>query len=176
MSIGLWYVGMELGGGGRWRGECQLSSRDMSCWWTRSGEGRTWGLDWRTRRSGDQPWWLTPRTSISVSVHESDRVDQVKTTDMRVERFSGRLGGQPVEDGGDTCRVARDAYGVCYLRRVSRVWTSKPRPMFRGGTDGMWRHQGARVEAKLPYERRCGRRMKTISNWIRMPLWLTSSL
>ena len=57
-------------------------------------------------------------TSTSASVHESDRVDRIKTADMRVERGSGGLGGWPVEDGGDTCRVARDTYGVCYSRTV----------------------------------------------------------
>jgi hypothetical protein len=44
----------------------------------------------------------------------SDRVDQVKTTDVRVERGSGGLGGWPVEDGSDTCQVAGDVYGVHY--------------------------------------------------------------
>jgi hypothetical protein len=32
----------------------------------------------------------------------------------RVEPGSGRLGDWPVEDGGDTRRVAEDAYGVRY--------------------------------------------------------------
>jgi hypothetical protein len=71
-------------------------------------------------------------------MHGSGRVDRVKTADVRVERGSGGLGGQPVEDGGDTCRVAGDAYGVRYSRvvwwfgpqnhrwLVSRVWASKP--------------------------------------------------
>jgi hypothetical protein len=35
----------------------------------------------------------------------------------RVEQGSGRLGGWPVEDGSDTRRMARDAYGVHYSRR-----------------------------------------------------------
>jgi hypothetical protein len=34
--------------------------------------------------------------------------------DVRVERGSGGLGGRPVEDGGDMCQVAGDAYGVRY--------------------------------------------------------------
>jgi hypothetical protein len=38
----------------RWR-----SNRDVPCWWTWSGEGQTWSLDQATRRSGDQPQWLT---------------------------------------------------------------------------------------------------------------------
>jgi hypothetical protein len=44
-----------------------------------------------------------------------------------------------------------------------RVWASKPGRRFREGTDGTWRHQGVRVEAKLPVRRRGGRRinMKT---------------
>jgi hypothetical protein len=38
--------------------------------------------------------------------------------DVQVERGSGGLGGRPVEDDGDTCRVVGDAYGVCYSRAV----------------------------------------------------------
>jgi hypothetical protein len=74
-------------------------------------------LDRGTKRPGDQPRWLTSRTSTSASVHESDRVDRVKTTDARVERGSGRLGRRPVEDNGDTCRVTGDAYRVRYSQR-----------------------------------------------------------
>jgi hypothetical protein len=84
----------------RWR-----SSRGVPCWWTGSGEGRTWGLDRGIRRPGDQSWWLTSGTSTSASIHGSDRIDQVKTMDVRVERCLGGLGGQPIEDGGDTLKV-----------------------------------------------------------------------
>jgi hypothetical protein len=63
-------------------------------------------LDRETRRRGDQPWWLTSGTSTSASVYGSDRVDRVKTADVQVERGSEGLGGRPVKDGGDTCRVA----------------------------------------------------------------------
>jgi hypothetical protein len=112
----------------RWR-----SSRDVPCRWTGSGEGRTWGLDWGTRRRGDQLRWLTSRTTTSASVHESDRVDRVKTVDVWVKRGSRGLGGRPVKDGGETCRVAGDAYGVCYLRGNLVVWASKPYvPNFTG--------------------------------------------
>ena len=57
---------------------------------------------------------------------------------MQVERGSGRLGARAVKDGGDTRRVARDAYGVRYSRRfgglslkttgwtVSWVWHQNP--------------------------------------------------
>jgi hypothetical protein len=34
------------------------------------------------------------------------------------------LAGRPVEDGGDMCQVAGEAYGVRYSQRVSRVWAS----------------------------------------------------
>jgi hypothetical protein len=71
-----------------------------------------------TKRPGDQPRWLTSGTSTNVTIHESDRVDRVKMTDVRVEQDSGGLGGRPVEDGGDTCRVVGDAYGVRYSRVV----------------------------------------------------------
>jgi hypothetical protein len=66
---------------------------------------------------GDQLRWLISRTSTSASVHGSDRVDRVKMVDVRVERGSRGLGGRLVEDGGDTCRVAGDTYGVRYSRR-----------------------------------------------------------
>jgi hypothetical protein len=81
---------------------------------------------------------LTSRTSISASVHGSGRIDLVKTADVQVERGSGRLGARAVEDGGDTRRVAGDAYGVCYSRwfgelslkttrwTASRVWPQNP--------------------------------------------------
>jgi hypothetical protein len=85
------------------------------------------------------------------------------------------MGSDRVDRGGDTRLMAGDAYGVRYSRsglmvwasKLSeaglRVWTSKPERRFRGGTDGMWRHQGVRVEAKLPVRRRGDRRinMKT---------------
>jgi hypothetical protein len=74
-------------------------------------------LDRGNRRPGDQPRWLTYGTSTSASVHRSDRVDRVKTVDVRVERSSGGLGERPIEDGGDTCRVVRDVYGACYSRQ-----------------------------------------------------------
>jgi hypothetical protein len=73
-------------------------------------------LDRGTRRPGDRPRWLTSGTSTGASVHGSDRVDRVKTADVRVERGSGGLGRQPVEDGGDTRQVTGDAYGVRYSR------------------------------------------------------------
>jgi hypothetical protein len=138
-------------------------------------------LDRGTRRPGDQPRWLTSATSASTSVHGSDRVDRVKTADVRVERGSGGLGGRPVEDGGDMCRVAGDAYGVRYSRAVwwfgsqnhrwpvSRVWASKPGRRFREGTDGTWQHRGVCVEAKLSHEGCGGRRMKITSGWTITP-------
>jgi len=88
-----WLVVCRCGARRRWSTTRRRSSRDVPHPWTWSGEGWTWGLDWRTRRPGDQPWWLTSRTSTSASVHGSDRVDQVKTVDIRVEPGSGRLGG-----------------------------------------------------------------------------------
>ena len=112
----------------------------------------------------------------------SDRVDRVKTADVRVERGSGGLGSRPVKDGGDTCRVAGDAYGVRYLRTVwwfvpqnhrwtvSQVWASKSGRRFRGGKDVTWRHRGVRVEVKLSHEGRGGRRMKITLGWTITPL------
>jgi hypothetical protein len=75
-------------------------------------------LGLRTKRLGDQPRWLTFGTSTSASVHGSDRVDQVKMAEVQVERGLEGLGGWPVEDGGDTCRVAGDAFRVRYSQTV----------------------------------------------------------
>jgi hypothetical protein len=97
--------------------------------------------------------------------------------DVRVERGSGRLSEQPVEDGGDTCQAVGDAYGVHYSQAGLvdwtskpsvaglRVWASKPGRRFRGGTDGMWRHRRVCVEAKLSHEECGGCRMKITSSW-----------
>jgi len=51
-----------------------------------------------TQRPEDQPRWLTYGTSTSVSVHRCNRVDQVKTADVRVERGSEEL-GRPADRG-----------------------------------------------------------------------------
>jgi hypothetical protein len=86
-----------------------------------------------------------------------------------------RHGSDRVDRGGDTRRMTGDAYGVRYsLSGLTvlaskpsdaglRVWASKPGRGVRGGTNGMWRHRGVRVEAKVPVRRRGGRRinMKT---------------
>jgi hypothetical protein len=107
----------------RWSTAGWMSSRDVPCRWTGSGEGRMWGLDRGTRRPGDQPRWLTSETSTSASVHVSDRVDRVKTEDVQVERGSEDLACRPVKDGGDTCRAVG----------------------FWEGMDGTWRRRGVRV-------------------------------
>ena len=41
-----------------------------------------------------------------------DRVDQVKTTDVQVERRLGKTWRRAVEDGGDTCRGSEDRWTV----------------------------------------------------------------
>ena len=95
-------------------------------------EGRMWGLDWGTRSPGDQPWWLTFGTSTSTSVHGSDRVDQVKTADMRVERGSGGLGGPAdrgrwwhVSSGGGNIWSMLQAAGSAGLGL--KTWAEVPR-------------------------------------------------
>jgi hypothetical protein len=102
---------------------------------------------------------------ISASVHRSDRVDRVKTTDMRVERGLGGLGEQSVEEGGDTCRVTGDAYGVRYSRTV---WWFGPQNSDRGSKEERASRggiKGVRVEAKLSHEGCGGRQMKITSGW-----------
>jgi hypothetical protein len=101
--------------------------------------------------------------------------------DVRVEQGSGGLDEWLVEDGGDTCRVVGDTYGIRYSRRFGgldlktiewiglRVLASKPGWRFRGGMNGTWRYRGVRVEAKLSHERRGGRRMKITSGWTITP-------
>jgi hypothetical protein len=131
-------------------------------------------LDREIRRPGDQPRWLTSGTLTSTSIHGSDRADRVKMANVRVKRGSGGLGGRLVEDGGNTCRVTGDAYGVHYSHAVgpqnhrwpvSWVWASKPGRRFRGGTNNTWQHRRVCVEAKLSHEGHGGRRMKISSGW-----------
>ena len=59
-------------------------------------------MDYGTRRPSDQPWWLSFR---DIDKHKcnwrSDRVYQVKTTNLQVEQSFERLGARAVEDGGD---------------------------------------------------------------------------
>ena len=83
MSLGLWCVGVELGGGGQRRGECQVGMccadgpgvvKDGHEAWTEGPGG------WMTSRGGRHLGTLT-----SASVHGSDRVDRVKTVDVQVE-------------------------------------------------------------------------------------------
>jgi hypothetical protein len=76
----------------------------------------------RNLEAGDQLQWLT---SGDIDKRKctwwSDHVDRVKTVVERVERGSGTLGGRSVEDGGDTRRVAGDAYGVRYSWRFGEL-------------------------------------------------------
>jgi hypothetical protein len=120
-----WFVVCRCGARRWWSATRWRSSRDVPCRWTRSGEGRMWGLDWRTRRRGDQSWWLTPGTLTNASEHESDCVDQVKIADMRVEWGLGRLGGPAGRGRWWHMSSSGDAYGVRYSWRVLRVWASK---------------------------------------------------
>jgi hypothetical protein len=134
-------------------------------------------LDRGTRRPGDQPRWLTSGTLTSASIHGSDHVDRVKTEDVQVERGS--------EDFAAGCsrtavtRVEQRETRMEYAIR-KRVWWFGPQSYwwrvygfgpqnlggcFRGGTDGTWRHQGVRVEAKLLMRRRGGRQMKMTPGW-----------
>jgi hypothetical protein len=100
------------------------------------------------RRTSHGGWQLG--TSTSASVHGG--VTVLTESRQRTYKSSGgsrRLGGPAVEDGGDTCRGAGDAYWVCYSWAGLvvwtakppvdgfRVWASKPGRRFRGGT---WRH------------------------------------
>jgi len=125
----------------------QWSSRDMPCRWTWSGEGRTWGLDRGTRRPGDQPRWLTSRTSTSARLHRRDCVDQVKTMDVWVERGSGGLGGL----AGRGWQWHVSSGGVSAWRTLlaggSWVWASKPRWRFQGEMDDTWRQRLHRSKA-----------------------------
>jgi hypothetical protein len=101
--------------------------------------------------------------------------------DVQVERGSGGLGERLIKDGGDTSRVAGNAYGICYSRTVwwfepqnhqwpvSHVWAIKPGRRFREGTDDTWRHQGVCVETKLSLEGCGGCRMKITLGWTITP-------
>ena len=123
MSLGLWRSDVELGHGGRQRGEGQVETcctngpravkggREA---WTDGPGGRV------TSRSG---WHLGHRR---VQVYMGVTVLSKSRRRTRVERGSGGLGG-PV-GRGRRWHVSSGwkAYGVRYLRRVSWVWVSKP--------------------------------------------------
>jgi hypothetical protein len=178
MSLGLWCVGVEFGGGGRRRGEGQV------------GTCRANGP--RAVKGGREAWTEGLGCRWPAAVADIWDIDRRKCTcewpcwPSQDEGCASRaglrgLGGRPVEDSGDTCRATGDAYGVRYSRAglvvwVSkpsvaglRVWASKPGQRFRGGTDGTWRHRGVHIEAKLSHEGRGGRRMKITSGWTIAP-------
>ena len=92
-----------------------------------------------------------------------DRVDQVKTADVRVEQEAPEDSAcRAVKD--DVTRVGGGCVGCTLLpgrfldlglkimARAARggfqVWASKPGRRSRGGRDGTWRHPEACVEAK----------------------------
>jgi hypothetical protein len=66
-------------------------------------------------------------TKGSDALSGSDYVDRVKTTDVRVERGLGGLGGRPVEDGSDTCRVAGDVIEPTNYMKLSKKITRQSR-------------------------------------------------
>jgi hypothetical protein len=80
-------------------------------------------LDRGIRRQGDQPRWLTFGTSTSASVHESDRVDRVKTEDVQVERSSEDL--VPGRSRTTVTRVERRGARIEYATH-ERVWWFEP--------------------------------------------------
>jgi hypothetical protein len=88
-----------------------------------SGEGWTWGLDWATKRPGDQSWWLTSETSTSASAHGSDRVDRVKTEDVQVEWGLEDLAADRSRTA--VTRVGRQETRMEYATR-EQVWWFRP--------------------------------------------------
>ena len=163
---GKWLVVFSCGAQRRWSTARWRSSRDVPCRWTWSGEGRTWGLDWRTRRLGDQPQWLTSGTSTSANVYGSDCVDQVKTANT--SRASLRR----------TWRAGRSRTAVTHVKWRESVWSTLLVAGFAGlglktwtevpmQTDATWRHRWDRFGARLPV-RRCGGRQIKRKSWTRM--------
>ena len=55
MSLGLWYAGVELGGGGRWRGEGQVDMGRADGPGAVKGEHEAWtdGLECQRTSRGD---------------------------------------------------------------------------------------------------------------------------
>jgi len=115
-----WCVGVEHRDG-RWT--WRRSSRDVSCQWTMSGEGWTWGLDRGTKTVGRLTmggWYLGASTSKSTC-GGVDRVDQVKRRRWRTWWSSGQ--GR--------------------RRHMFRSWRRQSRYASSGGLvvlGGMWRH------------------------------------
>jgi hypothetical protein len=84
--------------------------------------------------------------------------------DVRVERGSRGLGRRPVEDGDDTCRVVRGAYGGLGLKTIGgRFHGFGPQNPGGGSEEEQTTHGG--IEEKLSHEGHGGRRMKITSGW-----------
>jgi hypothetical protein len=159
MSLGLWCAGVELGGGGRWRGEGQVG--------TCRADGRErWRTDVRlgprNLEAGDQLQWLT---SGDIDKRKctwwSDHVDRVKTVVERVERGSGTLGGRSVGRGrwwhASSCggrvwstllMAVRWVEPQNHRVTVSRVWPQNPGKGSEEERGGTWRNHEGYVEAK----------------------------
>jgi hypothetical protein len=154
----------------RWR-----SRRDVPCRWTGSGEGRTSGLDRRTRRLGDQLWWLTSGDInkrkctwewLYWTSQDDGRASRAKALEdlvagrSRMEVTSVKLWGTRIEYAthGGLVGWASKPPGNGFTGLAL-----KPRRRFWGGTNGMWQHRGVRVEAKLSHEGHSGHQMKTTS-------------
>jgi len=148
--------GVQVGGGGRRRGEGQVETCRADGPRAVKGGREAWTDGQGGRVTSHSGWHLRHRqvrVYMGVTVFTKSRRRTCESSEARED-----LAGWPVEDGGDTCRPAGDAYGVRYPRRVLRVWASKPERRFRG-TDDTWRHRGVGVKAKLPHEGRGGRRI-----------------
>jgi hypothetical protein len=114
MSLDLWCAGVKLGGGGRWWDEGQVGT----CHANRPGvmkDGREAWIDGLVGLVTSHGGWHLYR---GVTV-----LTELRRWTCTSSGSSRRLGGQAIEDGGDTHRVAGDAYGICYSRAV---WWVEP--------------------------------------------------
>jgi len=123
MSLGLWSSAMELGGGGRRRGEGQVEMCRADGPGAVKGGREAWTDGPGGRMTSCGGWHLGQR---QVQVYMGVTVLTKSRRRTRVERGSGGLSG-PV-GRGQRWHVSSggEAYGVRYSRWVSRVWASKP--------------------------------------------------
>jgi hypothetical protein len=174
MSLGLWCAGVELGDGGRRRGEGQVGTCRVDGPRVVKGGREAWTEGPRGRVTSCGDWHLGHRQAqmyMGVTILIESRRRTCKSSRVYEDLADGRsrTAVTRVEWRGSRIEyTTRGRFGGLGLKTIVRtglwVWALKPRWRFRGETDGTWRHRGVRVKANLSHKRHGGRRMKITSS------------